>query len=632
MIRPNDNGNSRDEFLVRIPASLLGLLALIWFLVRVIPKPSRASYPCQRAAFPLASAFVLWIIAVVSSGFLFKRTQKLLTGRKWVAAGACLVLAFVVGAGSWIFQPSTPSLADPDPVNDPIGEAKGVNPGRVVWYHDADATDWDGPGDGHWWEPEHTDQTVVETMMTSTIRLLTGHTDETAAWDALIRHHNIASGVGDQGYTTGEKIMIKVNLVGCHYMPGWGGVDPVSYDLTSMLDYMNTSPQVMLALLRRLVYEVGAAQTDITIGDPLAMFPNQYHAMLAAEFPNVNYLDHDGGTPENPRVAAQNSTVPLYWSSKPVGNQQDFILESYAQATYFINLANFKSHAKAGVTLCAKNHYGSLIRYPTQSDYFDLHENLAIFVPGSANYRSTVDLMGHAHLGGKTILYLIDGLYSGVHHYDPAPRRWAAPPFNNDWTSSLFASQDPVAIESVCLDIMQFEGDSRLYPQIEGADDYLHEAALAYDPPSGTFYDPDHEVDGIRLPSLGVHEHWNDPVNMQYSRNLGSGDGIELVRRSSVTHVPSPTAGFASFCYPNPFNPRTTIRFELPASGPAELSVFNAAGARVATLLNEFMESGRHEVEWLGKDETGRNLPSGSYYFFLQQGETRETGKMALVR
>ena len=45
---------------------LAGLVSLLWFLIRVIPKPSRAAYPCQRAAFPVASAFVVWLTAVVS--------------------------------------------------------------------------------------------------------------------------------------------------------------------------------------------------------------------------------------------------------------------------------------------------------------------------------------------------------------------------------------------------------------------------------------------------------------------------------------------------------------------------------------------------------------------------------------
>ena len=44
----------------------VGLGALIWFLIRVIPKPSRATYPCQRAAFPIATTFVIWLTGVVS--------------------------------------------------------------------------------------------------------------------------------------------------------------------------------------------------------------------------------------------------------------------------------------------------------------------------------------------------------------------------------------------------------------------------------------------------------------------------------------------------------------------------------------------------------------------------------------
>ncbi len=74
------------------------------------------------------------------------------------------------------------------------------------------------------------------------------------------------------------------------------------------------------------------------------------------------------------------------------------------------------------------------------------------------------------------------------------------------------------------------------------------------------------------------------------------------------------------------------IHFEVRVSGHVELSVYNAAGARVATLMNEHLNSGEHEIDWLGRDDTGRNLPSGTYYYRLQQGKNRESGKMALVR
>lgn len=110
---------------------------------------------------------------------------------------------------------------------------------------------------------------------------------------------------------------------------------------------------------------------------------------------------------------------------------------------------------------------------------------------------------------------------------DPAPRKMNMPPFDGDWPQSLFASQDPVAIDSVGYDFLWTEYDD--FPRKGGVDDYLHEAALASDPPSGTFYDPDHSTPVKRLGSLGVHEHWNNPKDKKYSRNLGLGKGIELV-------------------------------------------------------------------------------------------------------
>ncbi len=49
--------------------------------------------------------------------------------------------------------------------NLPVGVGKGLHPGRVAWAHDANATPWQGPGQGHWWESDHTNQSVVDKMM-----------------------------------------------------------------------------------------------------------------------------------------------------------------------------------------------------------------------------------------------------------------------------------------------------------------------------------------------------------------------------------------------------------------------------------------------------------------------------------
>ena len=509
-----------------------GLLALVWFLLRVIPKPSRAAYPCQRAAFPLASGFVIWLAGAVGSVAAFRRARRCLAQSRYVL---CAVL-LAAGIGSvWLAQSFTAEtivFAEEPVANSPIGTAKGIHPGRVVWVHDPDATDWQGPGNGHWWQSSHTDQAVVDEMMGRAIRSLAGEATNSAAWNALFKHFNEARGKDGVGYKRGQKIVVKVNFVGCIRI--WRGRSVTSveeYNLRSV-DYMNTSPHVIIALLRQLVNTVGVAQADITVGDTLCYFPNEFYNMCHAEFPDVRYLEYLG---EFGRTAAKHSSVPFYWSTADAeGKTTDYIPESYVQADYLINLANLKSHNDlAGITLCAKNHYGSLIRKPSRTpNRFDMHKDLPRIKPGMGHYRPLVDLTGHSQLGGKTLLYLIDGLYAGKHAKERAPRKWNMSPFNGDWTSSLFASQDPVAIDSVGFDFLWTEWDDA--PHWSGTSDYLVEAAMANDPPSGTFYDPDHADNVIRLASLGVHEHWNNASDKQYSRNMGTGNGIELLKLTAA--------------------------------------------------------------------------------------------------
>ncbi len=507
---------------------LSGVMALIWFLVRVIPKPTRAAYPCQRMAAPLAGSFVLWMAGVVASMAAFRKSRLLLRQSRWRLACACGAVALAIGFGTFLLLPPGPALADNPEPNAPLGVARGIHPGRVVWTHDPNATDWGGPGQGHWWEANHTDQAEVDKMMSGSLQALTGTRSDAAAWQTLFRHFNKIRSGTERGYKAGEKIAIKVNLVGCIASRG-GSVDPDSYEMTKDLDYMNTAPQMMAALLRQLVKGAGARPSDISIGDPLSRFPRQYYEILHREFPEVRYMDHDGGTAAEPRRGVHPSSVAFYWSSRPTGAAQDYLPDAYAEATYFINLANLKSHTMAGVTLCAKNHFGSLARRPVEKGYFDMHQSLPRNTPGYGHYRDLVDLTGHAHIGGKAILYLVDGLYAGVHPVETSPKKWNRAPFGGDWSSSLLVSQDPVAIDSVAYDMLWAEWND--HPRMSGADDYLHEAALADNPPSGTFYDPDHATATRRLASLGVHEHWNNAESMQYTRNLGTGSGIELVRK-----------------------------------------------------------------------------------------------------
>ena len=133
----------------------------------------------------------------------------------------------------------------------PIGQARGIHPGRVVWVHDPEVTNWTGPGDGHWYQGDHTRQERVDAMMVRAVCELTGDGTVSQAWDRLFLHFNRTHAKRELPYQAGEKIVIKPNWVGMI----WRGrsVDPDTYTLVGNQDYMNTAPQMILALLRQLV-------------------------------------------------------------------------------------------------------------------------------------------------------------------------------------------------------------------------------------------------------------------------------------------------------------------------------------------------------------------------------------------
>jgi len=527
---------------VRWILPITGLSALIWFLIRVMPKPSRATYPCQRVAMPLASGFVAWLLGLVVFVTAFKKARQLLKESRVALACLSLVIAGVMGIVSLTNLPER--LANGQGrwrPHGPIGETRGIYPGRVVWVWDPNATNWDGySSPERWYDRYHTNLAVVEKMVSEAIQELTGKNTDAVALDAIFRYFNENRGKGDIGYRLGEKIVIKINLTTCNDQ--WNSCDRETY-VKKNPNLIDNSPQMILTLLRHLVEAVGVDPCDISIGDPACRVPNYLWNILHPEFPNVRYLDNTG---RFGRTRVEFSDVPFHWSTPDAAVKlQDYIPISFAEADYIINFAILKGHS-SGITVCAKNHYGSLIRCPNSYlrdvgflDYYDMHVSLpnTQWTPGMGRYRALVDMMGHPELGGKTLLYLIDGLYAG-YYAGSHPYKWTSSPFGDegsDWPSSLFASLDPVAIDSVAYDFLLEEWPDVVTGGIGkpgglqgGAEDYLHEAALADDPPSGTFYDPDR--DGISLASLGVHEHWNNPQDKQYSRNLGTGNGIELIK------------------------------------------------------------------------------------------------------
>ena len=84
--------------------------------------------------------------------------------------------------------------------------------------------------------------------------------------------------------------------------------------------------------------------------------------------------------------------------------------------------------------------------------------------------------------------------------------------------------------------------------------------------------------------------------------------------------------------HPNPFNPETKIVFNLPEEGNVKLEIYNIKGQKVKTLLDCYMSPGRNEMIWYGKDDNGKHVSSGVYFYQLITEKKIITQKMILVK
>ena len=476
---------------------IAGIIAIVWFLIRVVPKPQRAQYPCQQVAMSLSLGYIAFWSILFTGLVVWLRNAKTKFAKTIPTVFAGFVVLFTITGAVFAtnyFQAEQPSAVSWEPIpKEPIGVGTGVSPGRVVWVWNPNATEKDMSG--YWWEQQNNNQDVIDQMFSTGLQEFAGTSTEIDAWDAIFTYFNEAHGYGTIGYQPGEKIAIKMNLNNA-----LGGVgDPYPKEDNDR----DASPYVVKALLRQLVNVVGISQQDITVFDasrPIVdclynrIYYENYPAdPLVAEFAQIHYIDSLGGATGREQVIPSSTT--MQFSDGVIRTLPSCIVE----AKYLINIPILKRHPiNMGVTLSGKNFFGSFIE-----PVADIHPyHISGLTMGNA--APQVDLFAYEHLGGKTLLYLGDGTFATkVDHRTIA--KFLMYPFNDDWTNSLFFSQDPVALDSVMYDFLLTEGTN----PIEGSQNYLHQAAI----PAPDVYDP--ENDGIYLStSLGVHEHWDRTVDI----------------------------------------------------------------------------------------------------------------------
>ena len=535
---------------------VIGLGALIWFLIRVVPKPSRAAYPCQRAAMPIAFGFLSFLAGITGIG-AFCRLIKSKKPLKYAVKGAAavLMLCFAVyffvpaaftgcentgGGTSGDADIQVATLPDTDnadgsaaagteitadePKTDGAditelaestekmakndifslekyslpAKGKGIFPGRVVYAHNPAAVKFEGKG--LWWDDKCTIPGEVKKMFIESLCALTGKNNAAEAWEALFRDFN-----GGEPYKKGEKIVIKLNM----NQDGGGG------------DSMHIpAPQLVEVLVSELIHTAGADGADITLTDPSRSIGSHTYD---------RFMNHSDPEMKKVRFVAQNhinavpdKNEPIYFADGQIG----YVPTDYTAAKYLINLSLFRVHNAFGITLSGKNHFGS-VKFDGDDAFSPINMH-GSWENGYGQYSHITDLMAFEHLGQKTLLYIVDGLYTAYHQGDGTVRKMQS--FGGEYPSSLFMSQDPCAIDSVAYDFLSVEiGLDDKFESVMTAnapDNYIIEAAYADKPPSNTDYDPNKT--GVRV-SLGAYEHWNNDTDRKYSRDLGNDYGIELI-------------------------------------------------------------------------------------------------------
>ena len=121
----------------------------------------------------------------------------------------------------------------------------------------------------------------------------------------------------------------------------------------------------------------------------------------------------------------------------------------------------------------------------------------------------------------------------------------------------------------------------------------------------------DGDGDGTAIIDMGCYEYGADPVG--------------------VFDDPIPVTNYQLTNYPNPFNPETTMVFNLPEAGQVQLDIYNIKGQKVKTLLDCYMSPGRSEMLWNSKDDNGKRVSSGVYFYRLNVNDKIEKIKKMLL-
>jgi len=334
-----------------------------------------------------------------------------------------------------------------EPPNPPSGTS------RVVSIHDNLVTNWNGSS---LWFGSNTyvSQEAVDNMVKKGVMSLTGQSAELDAWTSLLPS---VSGT--------TKIGIKVNANNTELGPTNNDID--------------WTPQVVNAVIKGLKIR-GFLEPNIYIMDPSRGRTTAYCGLVTALYPDVKF--YGAGWQDAPYLAATYSSADSSLTiAHPCGAPSSKYPDQFLDLDYQIQMPIMKVHG-FGVTLTYKN----LLGYKADGSILPLHNYLML-----ASGNPLVDLYATTHIKDKTKLIIGDGIYGhSLRNYGGLPSpRWSV--LGNDWPKRLFFAKDPVAIDCVMYDFLDWQN-----PRTADDENYIVCAANA---------------------KQGTRDHWNNSTEKKYS-------------------------------------------------------------------------------------------------------------------
>lgn len=139
----------------------------------------------------------------------------------------------------------------------------------------------------------------------------------------------------------------------------------------------------------------------------------------------------------------------------------------------------------------------------------------------------------------------------------------------------------------------------------------------------------------VQAPDAAKFENSLSQADAFFSQNLKAASlrkGLRTANPATIAYGTTPVEFHLYPNYPNPFNPETQIRFDLPEATHVSLKIYNSAGQIVRTLIDRAFQAGAFSVKWNARDDEGRLLPSGVYFYQIRAGSFQAQRKLLLLK